>query len=345
MQNIKNITIKSEADFLELAKNILLAEKPPVFNIKFEGWPYVNMYMQGENYHQSLPISAMEGFVDFQQSLYRMFADLRYNTPNLQFLKAEEKRDLELTFTIKDGSSDTEANIADWLNKIIDKLDVVFAGMTGDEKMLLILGLAGITAGTWMFISWLNKKTEVSNFKDQQDTIRAAIDSNKATTDGAFGMLKELMAIHPSNNGLIDKISKHVDNGYSDFLKKVPDADYVKVGNSEFRGNEIRDFSRRRAYNRSKPKECCDMFYVDGVKKSSDRESYLINLVRVSDDLPVSMKAFATIVTSDELDTLLNAIKNDDQVNICFTAIMSGSDIQHAQFNHIVEDDDQSQTA
>ncbi|MBT0343755.1 hypothetical protein, partial [Vibrio campbellii] len=81
---MSELTIRSQDDFISFVKSVLLDNESKYSNVRFDGWPTIDFYIQGERYVQSLPITAMEGYVGFQQELYRLYTDLKYNNPSLQ---------------------------------------------------------------------------------------------------------------------------------------------------------------------------------------------------------------------------------------------------------------------
>ncbi|MDT3294941.1 MULTISPECIES: hypothetical protein [Shewanella] len=335
------VTIKSEEDFLELAKSVLLDGCSDIESVVFDGWPSVELYIQGPRYDQSLPISAMEGYVGFQQELYRLYGDLIHSTSSLQKLRYKDKEDLELVFKIEKGSSDTKADAAGMLNHFLEKLDVVLVGMDSMEKILLILGLAGCISGTWIFTQFIKGRTDNAQIKENHDTIRASISANENSTKEALAALKYVYASHPKTGAMHEKVSEYSDQAYRNVLKKVPDADFVRAGHSEFRGNEITEFSRRTRSPSNAPVSREAEFYIDGVERSSDNMYYLIKTTRVEDEQSVSMKAFADVI-GDDLFDLLKALGDGNSVKLAYQASIKGDSEYNAQFSYLINDDEEN---
>ncbi|WP_191117974.1 hypothetical protein [Vibrio campbellii] len=341
---MSEITIRSESDFLELAKRVLLDNDTSVANIKFDGWPTIEFYIRGERYNQSLPVSAMEGYVGFQQELYRLFTDLKYNQPSLQTLRASDRQDLELVFKVLEGSSDTKAEGWDVLNNFIGSLDTLLAGMDSMEKILFVLSLAGILAGTWCFTAWNTRRSENEQFEQQQETTRHAITSANENVKEVSKLLENVLINHPNVGRTHEQVAEYSDQAFTNLMRRVPDAEYVRSGNNEFQGAEIREFSRRRRSENGQRNERTDDFYIDGIERSNDAEYMTIKTIKVCNDAPIRMKALTSIV-GDDLETLLNAFSTGNTVKIRYISSVRGDDEYSAQFNYVVPESNGSDEA
>lgn len=335
-------TIRSENDFLDLAKRVLLENDTSFTNVKFDGWPTIEFYIQGERYNQSLPVSAMEGYVGFQQELYRLFTDLKYNQPSLQTLRANDRQDLELVFKILEGSSDTKAEGWDVLNTMIDGLDTLLAGMDSMEKILLVISLAGLFAGTWCFTAWNTRRGENEQFKDQQETTRKALESSNENVKEISNLLQEVLVNHPSLGEEHQKVADYSDQAYTNLMRRVPDADYVRSGRNEFRGAEIREFSRRRRGENGKRNERTDVFYIEGVERATNDSEYMtIKTVKANTEVQIKMKALESIV-GDDLEILVNAFMSGKPLKLRYISSVRGQAEYSAQFSYVVTEDEAS---
>ncbi|MER8536665.1 hypothetical protein NKH61_27640 [Mesorhizobium sp. M1005] len=109
-------------------------------------WTKVHVAFRGEPFHQTVTASIMRGLVEYQNDIYRSVARLLKNDGRITRLTDEEKRQLELVFSVTEGSSDLMAKAAESLGalgKAVEKLNskqsliavlaflVLFFGATG----------------------------------------------------------------------------------------------------------------------------------------------------------------------------------------------------------------------
>lgn len=331
------VTIRSESDFLDLAKKVLIDNDSSISKVQFDSWPTIEFYIKGDRYHQSLPISAMEGYVGFQQEIYRLFTDLKYNQPSLNTLKLSDRDDLELVFKILDGSSDTKADGWAVLNKLTDSLEASMAGMDGMEKLILILLLAGLLGGVFCFYLWNKRKADNEQFHALQETTRKVVDASTSNVKTMAQSYEVLLASHPKLNSQHSKVAQYADQAYSNVLKKVSDADYIRSGNNEFTGAEIKEFSRRKRGESGQRNEKTDIFYIEGIDRPCESEFVTIKTLKKNDSSKVRMKAFNSIIGSD-LDDLLKAFSQGSTVKIRYISSTRGDEEYDAQFSYIEQE-------
>ncbi|EPG0370395.1 hypothetical protein ACSWVZ_003263 [Photobacterium damselae] len=333
---MSELTIRSQDDFIRFAKSVLLDNESKYSNVKFDGWPTIDFYIQGNRYVQSLPITAMEGYVGFQQELYRLYTDLKYNNPSLQTLRQSDKEALELVFQVKEGSSDTSAGGWDFLNKVTESLEGLSNGMDSMEKLLLVIILGGMLSGTFCYYLRNSRKLENEQFLEQQKTTRAALESGEKSVKEVSNLLQNVLLQHPNLSGEHLRAMDYTDQAHTNFMRRVPDATYVRTGNNEYRGAEIHEFSRRQRSENGQRNERTDEFYIDGIERS-DREYLVIKTTKVSNDAPIRMKALESIVGSD-LEVLTTAFLEGTTVKVRYISSVRGGDEYSAQFNYVVQE-------
>ncbi|MGF1723198.1 hypothetical protein [Photobacterium nomapromontoriensis] len=333
-----SVTITSNEDFIEFTKRVLLDNDNSIDDVKFDGWPTVNYYIKGERYNQSLPITAMEGYVGYQQELYRLFTDLKYNSASLQMLRADDKADLELVFRVKEGSSDTEADGWSLLNKLTDSLTAITTGMDGMEKLILIITIAGFISGSFCYYVRSNRKLENEQFLAQQETTRAALLTGEKNLKESCSLLQDVLTQHPSFNATHTKAIDYSERANTTLMRRVSDAEFVRTGNNEYREAEIREFSRRQRGENGKRNERVDDFYIDGIERM-DQESLLIKTTKVSSNAQIRMKALASII-GDDLEALTNAFLTGSAVKVKYMSSVRAGDEYSAQFSYVVAGDD-----
>ncbi|UTV27411.1 hypothetical protein [Photobacterium atrarenae] len=282
----------------------------------------------------------MEGYVGFQQELYRLFTDLKYNNPSLQTLRQADKEALELVFKVEEGSSDTSADGWDFLNKLTESLTTITTGMDSMEKLILVLLLSGILGGVFCYYVRNNRKLENEQFLEQQKTTRAALESGEKSVKEVSSLLQNVLSQHPQLNGHHSRVMDYTDQAHTNFMRRVPDASYVRTGSNEYRGAEIREFSRRQRGENGKRNERTDDFYIDGVERATDSEYLVIKTTKVSNESPIRMKALGSII-GDDLEILTAAFVSGEVVTIRYISSVKDGDEYSAQFSYIITDEEQ----
>lgn len=123
------VSINTEDEAWEVLRQLLDGEiDPKTLTLDFSGatWANFKAVYRGEAFHQSLTPSVMKGLIEYQNALYRCVALLLRNDARVNKLTDEEKDRFELTFQVRNGSSDLGAQAVTLLKQlggqIIDKL-------------------------------------------------------------------------------------------------------------------------------------------------------------------------------------------------------------------------------
>ena len=102
------ITIKCEQDAWDVLEKY--HENPPknaILNIEnFESFKY---YINGSKYKATLNTDMMSSVILLQQTIYRLYAFFKYNSPDARKLSKKDKEKLEIIITVSEGSSKIEA--------------------------------------------------------------------------------------------------------------------------------------------------------------------------------------------------------------------------------------------
>lgn len=92
---LPDIVIRSEEDAYEVLRRARDRELGPYNRIIFDGWPTLNLYLQGEKFHQSITPTVMKGLLEFQKGIYRSYAAAKYDHPAKR-LSEKERDELEI---------------------------------------------------------------------------------------------------------------------------------------------------------------------------------------------------------------------------------------------------------
>ncbi|MDC5753852.1 hypothetical protein OPW41_18280 [Vibrio europaeus] len=212
--------ISNEDEAFEYLQKILDGElNPHDVPMVFEGWPSLNVHINGDKFNSSLTPSLMKGFLELQKGINRSYCLVKYGTPNTKALTNQEREDLEIQVKVGQGSTTTSVDLQTMLtnigSKVVDKMDPTTLAVT-------IVSLALIWAGRSTYAMYLEnrrqtRESEVKNeetremlatqkFMSQQETERTRIltkaladniqiaSLNNVATDAKSALIKELGA-------------------------------------------------------------------------------------------------------------------------------------------------------
>ena len=226
------IIIRSENDAWEWLATAVRdgADFSEVRALKFDGWPDHEIALNLGD--ASIWPSMMTAFLELQDSIYRTYALVKYDTSKLVNLTHDEKRGLEIEVMVREGSSDYKIKPEDILNKIIE-----VAGEKMEAKHWVILGLAtGIMFfGDNAWDSYLQNRLEMRRAeitsKEKQETLKTLrFSSEQETTrmkimERALGRVREL-----------PDIDDHADSAKRSLLKGVPEEATVDINGKSVDG-------------------------------------------------------------------------------------------------------------
>ncbi|MFC3050483.1 hypothetical protein [Kordiimonas pumila] len=164
------VRIQSEEEAFRLLDEILSGKRdklPSVSELKIDDWATSRIYMPKVPIDGSLNAPMMAACVEYQQAIYRIVADAKYNTKDLRYLHTREKAAFQVTFAVGAGST----SIRDNLNELINNLgSEVIKNMDSEDILILILGVALIFGGYSAFKLWLTCKSDIQKetLKDNQ---------------------------------------------------------------------------------------------------------------------------------------------------------------------------------
>lgn len=125
----------------------------PVVKLDVENWEDFSYYIPDASLDSTVPANVMAGLVDVQQSLYKIYAFIKTGTMDARCLTTEERTALELKFKVQSGSADITA-------KILDIVKEMAKDMSGNQKMILILGAMVILFGAPIWKHYIDKNAE-----------------------------------------------------------------------------------------------------------------------------------------------------------------------------------------
>ena len=214
------ILITSEAqaiDYLQRARADEFKGKKVL--ISFSGWPTLDINVKGDRYHSTIPAGVMRGLVEYQGALNKAFA-LVSNSDTSKSLTEDNRKALDVTFEVKEGSSDISGDLAKQLSVIAQQ---AMNHMSGTEIVVTILGLAVIASLTYLGVSKIRTAGETAAEKQRLDFAKDVVESNVK----------------------LAQINKEVTQSALSVIKGAHDAELLRLGKSTLTRTDIEFYNLR----------------------------------------------------------------------------------------------------
>lgn len=363
--------INTEEQFLEYVDGVLNRNKE-VEDFRFGAWPEINIDIKGKRYQSSLPVKLMEGFICFQQSVDKAYSTILYDSSSRQKLTSIDKEILELVFTIEKGSTNATGGGGDWLNALFEKLDVVFNGMTGKEKIALIAIVAISIAGTYIGHTYIENQTkqqqeiakvelEKERTKQMENSAREHAKTvealSRAHSEQIKSLLEQQQSMHLANQRVdilrnsvfISAISEkpdlglrvyeHLENGYRDIVKSVPDATKLEIGGAKLSKKDIKNVSKRKEVVRD-IKEETKTFTIDSMKKKG--ANIILGVSQPNSEDSVNIKVDTGFLRLAELTKLHQAFEHSEELTLKYQAKYADGQMTEGRLISIEETDEEA---
>lgn len=232
--------IRSEDDAYELLKRI---SEDGVdlqgVQLKFDGWPKLQVHLVGEKYHQTITPTMMKGFIELQGAIYRSYALSKYGTPNIRHLTKEERDDLEVEVKVSDGSSNFEINLQDLFIKLIE---MVGGKMEPIHIVTLVLGTGVMYFGTSALKSYLDHRKEVREKELKKEEQIAQIEALKFSSEQETERAK-IMASLVNKTPHLENVEKSAHDVQTALVKAIATADSGELSGVELNNDVARELT------------------------------------------------------------------------------------------------------
>lgn len=111
-------------------------EKIDLDKVEFSFLQKVKIKIQGDpvRYNGSINYAICKGICEFQNEIWRAYAEVKTGKPHITLLTQEEKDSLEITFTVNEGCTEIIADLKDMFVAMRKLFKEVTNGMTGTQK-------------------------------------------------------------------------------------------------------------------------------------------------------------------------------------------------------------------
>jgi hypothetical protein len=158
-------TIRSEEDAWALLKEACGDGLSEEFSLNFEKWPVLEIKFEGDQFNSNISAKMMQGFIELQNNVNRIYAKLLYNQPSVRHLTDEDKYKVEVLVQVLPGSSGYKVDLQQILEKFVEG---VAGKVTGKQVVILAIagGLMWTSHSAWK--SYLQHQKDVRNIEAQQ---------------------------------------------------------------------------------------------------------------------------------------------------------------------------------
>jgi hypothetical protein len=213
---LPDIVITSE----EEAYQVLLAAKEgriePFGSLVFKGWPTLNLYLQGDKFHQSITPTVMRGLLEFQKGIYQSYAAAKYDHPTKR-LSEEERDALEIRVDVNEGSSDFAINFQEIAIKLIQQLG---GKMDPVHVLITVVSIAVLYFGTSSYKSYLENRKDIRTKEISDDTQRKTLEAMQFASTQETERLK-IMSDLAQNDHRIENITRIAYEAQTEVVKSM----------------------------------------------------------------------------------------------------------------------------
>jgi hypothetical protein len=326
--------IKSETEALEILASYLKPEHKKVIAPYHESWIKYK-YKVWTRHDQSITPPIMASFQHMQDAIYRTYALLVYDNPDIRLLTNEEKESLRLSVKVKKGSSDYDVqnaiDIANVLQQAVNKMspDQVF-----NLGIYAIVAIFSATVGKAILQHFLEKRRSELRSKERL----AEIEQYKFASENELEKMKVVQEI-ANNNDIANQIlsySKDVQRETLKAISQTQKAEYYGQSLTPQAAQELSVIGRREQQEDR----------LDGVFKVLSIDSSKPEVYRPRLESEDGVKKFTAELKNDmlatDVDKIFNALRERKMLFFKLNIEKLDDDINKAHVINVdeIEEDD-----
>ncbi|MFC0168406.1 hypothetical protein ACFFKC_09960 [Pseudoduganella danionis] len=128
-----------------------------VIDLKFDGWPVLEIKLEGEGYDSTITSDMANAIVEVQRAVNRTYARVVKHSAHARSLTDGERQELQFKAKVKTGSSIIEVNLGDFAEKLATSIST---SMTPEMMLTTVLGTAALGAGLLAYKSFLKHRSD-----------------------------------------------------------------------------------------------------------------------------------------------------------------------------------------
>jgi hypothetical protein len=225
------LVIHSEAEAYQLLEQALSGRVPPFGEVRFEGWPKLEIHLRGKDFNSSLTPPVMKGLLAFQKGIYQSYAAAKYEDPSKR-LSDEEKRALEIVVKVEPGSSDLKVDFQELAAELIKQ---VGGKMDSQTILIVVLTFLVLYFGSTTLKSYLDDRKELRLREVSDETQRRtleALEFNSAQETDRIRILAEAIGSRPQ----LQNVAAIAHDARTELVKGIGEADEATISGVSLTG-------------------------------------------------------------------------------------------------------------
>lgn len=207
---------KEAFSLLEKAISNQLGDR--VVDLKFDGWPIVEIKLEGKGYEGTITSEMAGALVELQHAMNRTYARTVRHTANARTLTADERKDLMFKAKVEKGSSIIKVDLGDFVEKLAQNL----VDKMGPEHLVAtVIGLGIVGGSVVAYKSFLSHRSE--DKKVSEESTRAIALSNEETRR------MEILARAMKQEPVLDHARQDFDIARHEIVRGTADAGTLSV--------------------------------------------------------------------------------------------------------------------
>lgn len=139
-------------------------------------WPRFHFKFWIDEKQLVLTPPVMQAMVDYQTSVNRAFMLVLENTPILKGLSEEERKEFEIVFAVKRGSTDVSFNAQELIEKFMEK---AVGKLSGKQITIMVIAFAVLFAGYSSWNAYIEHEKEIAKAEASGQATKDILASQK----------------------------------------------------------------------------------------------------------------------------------------------------------------------
>jgi hypothetical protein len=196
----------------------------------FQQWPrfHFKFWIEGSSLVLTPPV--MQAMVDYQTSVNRAFMLVLENTLELRGLSEEERREFEVIFAVKRGSTDLSFNAQELIEKFMEK---AVGKLNGKQITIMVLSFALLFTGYSSWNAYLENQNEIAKAEGSNKQMKDVLDAQRFANETDLKRMKLLTDALTATQGN-HAIVEASEEGKKDIVKAA-----ARVQDTEIAGKRL----------------------------------------------------------------------------------------------------------
>ncbi|EGF13530.1 MULTISPECIES: hypothetical protein [Haemophilus] len=338
--------IENAEELLNFIQALKTDEKINLEKVELDFLKQVKIKIQGDphRYNGSINYAICKGICEFQNEIWRAYAEIKTGKPHITLLTQDEKDALEITFTVNEGCTEIIADLKDLFIAMRKLFKEITNGMNGTQKTLtctaLVLGIGGTIIGS----KWVDNQKEIELAKIEATENQIKQQNESDALKQAFQTIQTVAteSNNPRFKQSIQAVELHTDKAYSEMIRATSDAEQVTISNGNKTEikldkpqlNKIVDDLTAQEKATTTP-ESMDL-YIDGVKR---QEGKITLFVRTLQSETFTANLDADMLGEEGVNEIIDRIKDINTIKLEGMVKRRAGKIEQASFSSIIHEE------